>query len=275
MTGQNLETLVTGLVIPTGIDLDLKNSPNKMYWSDDNTGKIQRANLALNPTVEDLITGLDAPWSLVLDLSNSPNRIYYVNGQPAFEPGGTGVKISRANLDGSSTEDIITGLLNYTGQIDLETTNPTLVDMVSFSATLSRNGGVLIQWTTASEIDNVGFNIWRSGDEDGKYVQINLRRIPAEGSSFSGARYDYVDDEVNMGETYYYQLESVDYNGISEFFGPVSTTALMAWGAAKAQSTTYVMDGIDESTVDNILFMIVPAVFFLMGWKILKGRQKG
>jgi hypothetical protein len=65
---------------------------------------------------------------------------------------------------------------------------PTLVDLYSFVATPS-NREAILEWSTESEIDNVGFNIYRAESEDGNYIKINDSLIPAQGSPTQGASY--------------------------------------------------------------------------------------
>jgi len=83
---------------------------------------------------------------------------------------------------------------------------------------------VKVTWTTASEIENAGFNVHRSEVEDGEYVRINEQLIPAEGSEGAGASYRYDDTDVQVGKTYYYKLESLDLTGTSTWHGPISVT---------------------------------------------------
>lgn len=104
LDGTNLEDCVTGLREPEDIDLDL--SGGKIYWTDTVTNKIQRANLD-GSNIEDLVTvGLSHPLGLTLDVAGG--KIYWTN--TSFWPwGGPGVdKISRANLDGTNIEDLVT-----------------------------------------------------------------------------------------------------------------------------------------------------------------------
>ena len=74
-------------------------SGNQMYWTDQSTHKIQRANLD-GSNVQDIVTGLRTPRGLTVDLTGS--KMYWT--------GGSGSKIQRANLDGSNVQDIVTGL---------------------------------------------------------------------------------------------------------------------------------------------------------------------
>jgi hypothetical protein len=122
---------------------------------------------------------------------------------------------------------VATGRDNY-GQCDLSDWNlnycpPTLITLSSFAAE-SQSGEVLLQWTTAAEIDNAGFNIYRAESENGEYEQINETLISAKGSPTQGASYEYVDTDVQNRKTYYYKLEDIYLNGVSTFHGPVRAT---------------------------------------------------
>lgn len=76
------------------------------------------------------------------------------------------------------------------------------------------NPVVAINWDTATEVNTAGFNIYRSTSPDGEFVLINEADglIPAEGTAFSGAAYDFLDQNVAVDTTYYYLLEEVEYN---------------------------------------------------------------
>ena len=106
---------------------------------------------------------------------------------------------------------------------------PTLINLSSFTAT-PKAGKISIQWLTASEIDNAGFNLYRSESEDGEYEQINDSLITAEGSATQGASYEFIDKNVQNRKTYYYKLEDIDLNGMSTMHGPVSAMPRMILG---------------------------------------------
>jgi hypothetical protein len=96
----------------------------------------------------------------------------------------------------------------------------TVINLSSFTAT-PKAGKVILQWKTESEIDNAGFNLYRSEAENGEYIKINSSLIPTKGSSTQGASYEFTDNNVQNRKTYYYKLEDIDTNGISTFHGPV------------------------------------------------------
>lgn len=98
---------------------------------------------------------------------------------------------------------------------------PTIVTLTSFAAKAGR-GNVRLAWETATEIDNAGFNIYRSKSEFGGYVKINNQLILAKGFETVGASYKFVDNNVTNGRTYFYKLEDVEIDGTSTFHGPVN-----------------------------------------------------
>ena len=95
---------------------------------------------------------------------------------------------------------------------------PTAISLTSFKAKANGDGGVTIVWKTASEVDNAGFNIYRSKRSDGMYKKVNGNLIPAEGNGALGASYSYED---TSGKGIFYKLEDVDYYGVSTMHGPV------------------------------------------------------
>jgi hypothetical protein len=101
---------------------------------------------------------------------------------------------------------------------------PTLIELAGFEAR-GAWGRVILSWSTASEKDNAGFNIYRAETENGAYEKINAAIIPARGSETAGASYRFVDWSAEKGKAYYYKLEDVDTTGIATQHGPVSATA--------------------------------------------------
>jgi len=112
------------------------------------------------------------------------------------------------------------------------TVPPTVVNLINFNA-ISGNRIVTLVWSTASELDNSGFNLYRADLEDGEYNKINDSLIPSQGSSTQGANYEFIDTAVQNRKTYYYKLEDIDLNGNSSTHGPVSATPRWLYGFVK------------------------------------------
>lgn len=83
------------------------------------------------------------------------------------------------------------------------------------------NHSITINWTTQSESNLVGYNIFR-GETDllSSSTKITFDAIPATNSQIP-INYSFADDMVIEEITYYYWLQTLEYNN-SEFFGPVS-----------------------------------------------------
>lgn len=78
---------------------------------------------------------------------------------------------------------------------------------------LAQNANVKIEWTTASELNTIGFNLYRRDSVDSPEIRINSELIPGSTDPLTGGNYEYVDQNVEPGKTYYYELEDVETNG--------------------------------------------------------------
>jgi len=101
----------------------------------------------------------------------------------------------------------------------------TPVVLKTFSATSAENG-ILVAWETATEVNNLGFNIYRAELVEGERTVVNPELIMsklAPGDMF-GATYEYLDEGAAIGVTYYYWLEDVPLeSGVTPgIYGPIS-----------------------------------------------------
>jgi hypothetical protein len=78
---------------------------------------------------------------------------------------------------------------------------------------LFQETSLTIRWTTESELDIIGFNLYRTDTVEGEFVKINSQLIPPSADPFIGGEHTFVDENVIRGQTYYYQLETVGRNG--------------------------------------------------------------
>jgi CSLREA domain-containing protein len=134
------------------------------------------------------------------------------------------------------------------------------VELVTFEATAG-NAAVELRWQTASELNNLGFHLYRSAGEVGELERVTDRLIPGLGSSPSGAEYSYRDLGLANGVTYFYFLEDVETTGRTERRGPVSATP--SADATPAQSQASREDGDTEARLtygdpDQNTLRIVP-----------------
>lgn len=84
---------------------------------------------------------------------------------------------------------------------------------------------VIVEWTTESEVETAGFNLYRSDSSEGPYVKVNPALIPGSSDPLLGGRYVYTDTNVVAGRTYYYKLEDVELDGTTTLHGPIEVVA--------------------------------------------------
>jgi hypothetical protein len=116
---------------------------------------------------------------------------------------------------------------NSDGSETFVTMNATAIKLDSFNANANRNR-VALNWRTGTEINNAGFNLYRSSDTSKGRVKINGGIIAAKGEAVSGASYSFI-DEPGYG-TYYYWLEDVEFTGKTTLHGPVKVTLAPSLG---------------------------------------------
>jgi hypothetical protein len=79
-----------------------------------------------------------------------------------------------------------------------------------------------IRWTTASEVDSFGFDVYRGEAEEGPFVRLNERPIAGAGTSDESHSYAYVDESIDPTKEYFYYVESISITGDREKFTPVN-----------------------------------------------------
>jgi|CZKP01.1.fsa_nt_gi hypothetical protein len=92
---------------------------------------------------------------------------------------------------------------------NLGAASATPVELTSFSASVEK-GAVNLSWNTATEINNMGFNVERSAN---KSDWTKIAFVQGHQNSTSTISYSYVDKSVSQSGTYYYRLKQIDNDG--------------------------------------------------------------
>jgi len=104
--------------------------------------------------------------------------------------------------------------------------NQTLpVELSSFTATLTTELFVQLDWVAQSETNHLGYNVLRGEtNQAADAIRLNGAVVTTEDGTANGTQvsYSYLDNEVDTGFTYYYWLESLDLGGSSVLHGPVA-----------------------------------------------------
>ena len=187
-------------------------------------------NLDGNPKTSD-----SPSWSLPDSKTKNGNRISiirrYKNGVP---------------LDGTKSTSWIladTKLLNtntyYGHPTDISNPGqrvggPLPVTLSSLSA-LRAEAGILIKWTTESELNNAGFNILRSEKRNGKFKIVNPQLIQGAGTTSEKHTYTWKDTAAKLNVAYYYRIEHVSHAGVRQ---QSATVRMRGYVSASGKLTT-------------------------------------
>jgi hypothetical protein len=114
----------------------------------------------------------------------------------------------------------------------------TAVGLQSINAS-ALSGGVLFEWRTGYESDNLGFNIYR--EKKGRREQVNSSLLAGsafltrrESMATGGDSYSFIDAKGSPDYVYY--LEDIDLNGTRTMHGPIAPTGGAVMRAACAKT---------------------------------------
>ncbi|NLO11343.1 MAG: T9SS type A sorting domain-containing protein [Candidatus Cloacimonetes bacterium] len=97
------------------------------------------------------------------------------------------------------------------------------VELSSFTAAISSYGLVQLQWVTQSETNVQGYQIYRN-EEINLASALRLNAFIQGTNTSSMQRYVFEDEEILAEGNYYYWLQHIEFDGTSEFHGPVMAT---------------------------------------------------
>ena len=117
---------------------------------------------------------------------------------------------------------------------------------------------IVVNWTTKSEVNTAGFNLYRAQSAGGPFTQLNRELIPAGNDPIAGGSYVYTDTNVVAGVTYYYQLEDVDVNGTRTRYDKLITVT----ASAPAESVFGVSFPIAATAVAGLMLMALGLILW-------------
>jgi len=123
------------------------------------------------------------------------------------------------SIDGNASYELLGGTKNgkvvcFSGGL-----NAVPVELISFNASL--NGvNVTLTWTTASQLNNRGFEIERKSG-NGDYQSISF--IKGDGTTTEQKSYSYTDKELQEGD-YTYRLKQIDFDSSVHYSGLVNVS---------------------------------------------------
>lgn len=208
-------------------DTAAATSTSIVKWCWDGTNWINKGSIGTVGAVQVYgVVAIKTPGAQNVDVyftggSSAGNTIQHLQDTSGFNGtfNGTAAVIATATNDTVTVPNNINAFRGLTVTPD----TATLVDVTSFN--VKANGAdVSITWSSRSEKDAVGFNVWRADTLNGQYIKINPNLIPAVGGLFTAANYSY-HDLVTPSQTYFYKLEDIDTAGVSTYQVPIEVKA--------------------------------------------------
>jgi uncharacterized repeat protein (TIGR01451 family) len=117
---------------------------------------------------------------------------------------------------------------------------PTAVKLIAFNAT-AYDTGVLLDWASGDEVDNLGFNLYR--DEGGKLTRLTPEVLAGSALTVgsgtvlsAGKHYAWWDAAGKDRQPVQYWLEDLDLSGARTMHGPITAKVVGGLPPAKAQA---------------------------------------
>ena len=112
--------------------------------------------------------------------------------------------------------------------------DPLPVSLSRFRAELT-DDGVILKWTTESELNNAGFNILRSETKDSEFKVVNPQLIQGAGTTSERQTYTWTDTTAKPNVVYYYRIEDISHAGVRE---QLATVRMRGYVSAAGKLTT-------------------------------------
>ena len=106
------------------------------------------------------------------------------------------------------------------------------------------DSGVVLKWTTESEVDNAGFYIYRSETTDGEFKVVTPTLIQGAGTTGERNEYTWTDTTTKPNTAYYYRIEDISHAGVRKQLATVRLRGLVSasgklttiWAVLKANN---------------------------------------
>ena len=159
----------------------------------------------------------------VNDAVSTSTRYYWLTVDLGEGAGGT-ITGTISDASGIIVYDGDLGSASKYGPLNTEPDVPLPVVLTSFSAR-SEGRSIVLEWTTESEVNNLGFILERSEDDHESWEEIASYRthdaLKGQGNTSSRTEYTFTDMFVEAGHRYYYRLSDVSIQGEITTYPPI------------------------------------------------------
>jgi len=196
----------SGPAYNVGSDTSVTNSNYNNFYTNGNTLARWNGNSQNSLSALQAASNMDgSSSSTTVTFANGPNGDLHLSGQSVGDQSllGTPIGSITDDLDGEARD----ALFPYMGA-DENLQSPLPVELTSFTAQVNKNQ-VTLNWTTASETNNFGFEVHRRASSD---AWVKIAFVEGHGTTTEPRFYEFIDDEIQIGR-YDYRLKQIDTNG--------------------------------------------------------------
>jgi hypothetical protein len=209
---------------------------------------------SVNPSCGDPAASVTATWNITEETAGGSNCTISLDYTGAAT-GGTYLPATAKVVDcggsapfynnGSVVGTIATGT-GFTSFSPFGITSSIIlpVTFINFSGIRKGNNNELA-WTTASEQNNLGFDVERSHDGQNYTSLAFVNTLASGGNSTNNLSYNFTDSKINTGSSQYYRLRQVDINNKTSYSDIVKIKG--------EQIAVLTIDGIAPNPVQNKL----------------------
>jgi hypothetical protein len=197
---QGAPWLKTGQVAGWLVFLGNESTNNSASWYDASSASltsiaVDTAGAVLEGVIDlELLTGGD------------PATVYLAVGKYQTNDGGSLVaQVPSGNADAN---------IDANEFYQFDTALP--IQLASFTATPISNDRVRLTWTTASELNNYGFEVQRKRDGEVEFRTLPHSFVPGHGTTIEPHSYSFVDSTASVG-TWWFRLKQIDFDGTIHF----------------------------------------------------------
>lgn len=208
-----MNVYITNFVLPDGSQL-IQGDEIGIFDSENCVGAVQISQSDINKGYIQIILSADDPTTNVID--------GFIAGNPLM------IRAWSSNLNQFIN---LTNLVFLSGSYNFENLGSAVIrfdsvipiELISFNAVL-RNNSIQLNWSTASESNNRGFEIQKSSIVDETSHNLSEENqiwetvgfINGKGTSTEQQNYTFVDENLKPGK-YSYRLKQIDFNGKFSF----------------------------------------------------------
>jgi hypothetical protein len=214
-SGTTYRPITLNMSVGQDVSAEMFNSAPSGSLTGSGVNKISSARYYSISNADPSNCTITLPWGSddgVSDLTNI-TVVYGGNGSGWISNSRSG------GTSGDASSGTVTGTFNSIIGADFTLgnktggSNPLPVEMTSFTA-IAQKMSAQLQWTTANEVDNYGFEIERRAMANSTWIMIGF--VAGAGSSNIVHNYIYIDNYLLAG-TYAYRIKQINNNGVFNY----------------------------------------------------------